>query len=74
MKINVKIHSKSIGIGIKLEPVLLMSKKIILYRKCLQVEKKDISANSTVKKKHCDDHSSSFEYFTQFSTVIVINM
>lgn len=39
MKINVEIHLKSIGIGIKLEPVFFMSKKIILHRKCLQVEK-----------------------------------
>lgn len=39
MKINVEIHLKSIGIGIKLEPVFFVSKKIILHRKCLQVKK-----------------------------------
>lgn len=62
MKINVKIHSKSVGIGIKLELVFFMSKKIILYRKCLQVEKKIFLL--IAHKKICNDYSSSFEYFT----------
>lgn len=62
MKINVEIHLKSIGIGIKLEPVFFMSKKIILHRKCLQVEKNIFVLIAQLK--NCDDHSSSFEYFT----------
>lgn len=42
------MHSKSIGISIKLELFFFMTNNIILYRKCLQQEK-GIYSNSRVK-------------------------
>lgn len=48
MKIKVKMHSKSIGISIKLELFFFLPKNIIVYGKCLKQEK-GISVNSRVK-------------------------